>query len=246
MSNAQLTQSPENKEGRGTASKVRLAIWVGIITAMLVIVGVVVFANTYDPQEGASPAPSQSQSSSALVAPANVTPDGGVIVSSPATKTGVKQVLVYIDFICPACQQFEKEDGAKLQEMATAGDITLEYRPIAILDRASTSKYSSRALNSFGCVADSNPELAVPFINKLMEAQPKEGTAGLTNKELAEHAKSVGADGVEQCVTEGGFSSWTQTTTKKALSYGLDHTPYVVVDDVLWDNRSDLFAMING
>jgi protein-disulfide isomerase len=244
MSNAHLPQSPENKEVRGTASKVRLAIWAAIIIAMLAIVGVVVFANTYDPQEGGSPAPSQSQSASASSAPANITDEGGVVVSGSGTDAETPKVLVYIDFICPACQQFEKEDGAKLQEMAAAGTISLEYRPIAILDRASTSKYSSRALNTFACVADSSPEHAVAFMNKLMDEQPKEGTAGLTNEKLAEHASSVGAVGVEPCVADGKFLPWTKKATDKALGYGLTHTPFVVVNDVLWDNKSDLFAMV--
>jgi protein-disulfide isomerase len=238
------TQSPGNNPASTTAKKVRAAIWVALVTVLLVIVGIVAFANTYDPQEGNSPLPDQPKSASAV--PANITDEGGVIVSSSATKANAPQVLVYIDFICPACEQFEKEDGTKLQQMAAAGDITLEYRPIAILDRASTSKYSSRALNAFACVADSKPESAVPFLNKLMDEQPKEGTAGLTNEKLAEHAASVGATGLEQCAANGGFSGWTKATTDKALSYGLDHTPYVVVNDVLWDNKSDIFEMISS
>lgn len=236
------TQSPGNSPASATAKKVRIAIWVALVTSLLVIVGVVVFANTYDPQEGGSPAPSQSQSASSV--PANITDEGGVVVSGSGTDAATPKVLVYIDFICPACQEFEKEDGAKLQEMAAAGTISLEYRPIAILDRASTSKYSSRALNTFACVADSSPEHAVAFMNKLMDEQPKEGTAGLTNEKLAEHASSVGAVNVEPCVADGKFLPWAKKATDMALGYGLTHTPFVVVNDVLWDNKSDLFAMV--
>jgi protein-disulfide isomerase len=236
------TQSPGNHP-MTTAKKVRTVIWVALATVILVIVGIVAFANTYDPKEGNSPLPALPESASAR--PANITDEGGIVVNSSAIKANAPQVLVYIDFICPACQQFEKEEGTKLQQMAAAGDITLEYRPIAILDRASTSKYSSRALNAFACVADSKPESAVPFLNKLMEEQPKEGTAGLTNAQLAEHAASVGATGLEQCAANGGFSGWTKATTDKALGYGLTHTPFVVVNDVLWDGKSGLFSMID-
>lgn len=244
------TQTPGNSPASATAKKVRIAIWVALATAMLVIVGVVVFANTYDPQEGNSPLPYKSNSASTtgpgIMTPSHTTDEYGFIVNSATPKAKAPQVLVYIDFICPACQQFEKGDGVKLQEMAAAGDITLEYRPIAVLDRASTTSYSSRALNAFACVADAKPESAILFMNKLMEEQPKEGTAGLTNEKLAEHASSAGATGLEQCMTDGPFGTWTKAATKKAISYGLDHTPYVVVNDVLWDNKSDIFEMISN
>lgn len=236
------TQPPQSTKLDSTARKVRIAIWTAIITALLVIVGIIVFANTNDPKAGDSPAPSQSQA--AALAPAHVTDEGGVLVATGTPSEKAPHVIVYVDFICPACQQFEKTNGEKLQQMAAAGDIKLEYRPIAILDRASTSKYSSRALNAFACVIDSKPESAVPFLNKLMEEQPQEGTAGLTNDKLAEHASNVGAPGLQACAANAQFAQWTKTTTSKALGYGLDHTPYVVVNDVLWDNKSDIFDMI--
>jgi protein-disulfide isomerase len=76
-------------------------------------------------------------------APAGVSKQGGIFVGAedaPVTLTMVE------DFQCPACRQFESANKTLLDGYAAGQDVRLEYRPIAILDRASTtdSRRSSR------------------------------------------------------------------------------------------------------
>lgn len=231
----------DNPQG-APMNKAKLGIWAAIVIVLLVLVGIFVVAKTSaiePPTNTASASPSVPSSPAAT--PKNVTEDGGVLVSGSTTKDGAANVVIYVDFICPACKQFDEKNGAALQEMATKGDISLEYRPIAILDRASTSKYSTRAVNAFACVADSSPEKSVAFINKLMEEQPEERTAGLTNEQLSEHASSVGAESAAACITDQEFISWPADVTKESIDRGLTHTPFVVINDSVWDGKSNLF-----
>src|SRR5262245_20051393 len=54
---------------------------------------------------------------------------------------GPVTVEVYFDFLCPACRRFEQTAQPTLDRYLANGKITLVYRPIAILDQASTTHY---------------------------------------------------------------------------------------------------------
>ena len=66
------------------------------------------------------------------------------------------------------------------------GKVKVEYRPIAFLDDASTTDYSSRALNALMVVLDESGQDAFEAYHRLLfENQPAEGTAGLTDDQLS-------------------------------------------------------------
>jgi protein-disulfide isomerase len=220
------------------------------ITALAALtIGGVLFgvsqASTQEPEGRNTPVPSASTSAS-VTSPAGLTAKGGYLVPSAEVKENAPEVVVYLDFLCPACQQFENAYSASLLKQAADGAISLEYRPISILDRASTTFYSSRAMNSFACVADSKPDAALAYINKLMEAQPQERGPGLTDDELASHAASVGAGEVKPCITGKNFRDWVNTTSDNALNSGLTHTPYVVINGEAWDGNTDLLQALTS
>jgi hypothetical protein len=52
------------------------------------------------------------------------------------------------------CRQFEENSGDTLDALVRDGTVRLRYRPIALLDRASTDDYSTRVLNAAAVVAD--------------------------------------------------------------------------------------------
>ena len=58
----------------------------------------------------------------------------------PTSAAGAVQVDVYVDFHSGPCQRFEAVVGSTVDEMLGAGEITLAYHPVAVLD----------ALSSFG------------------------------------------------------------------------------------------------
>lgn len=142
------------------------------------------------------------------------------------------EVVVYEDFICPACQLFEQGAGAWLAEQRDAGEVVVDYRPVAFLDDASTTEYSTRAANAAACVADdAGLDAWVTMHDALFAEQPPEGGPGLDDARLAELAEESGADeAAAGCVEDGTYADWVAQGTDAASDDGVTGTPTVVVD----------------
>ena len=160
--------------------------------------------------------------------PASATPEGdGIIVGG-----GQVTVDAFIDFLCPFCRQFELSAGPALEAMVADGLIRLVQHPMAFLDEASTTRYSSRAAAASGCASDSGK--FTEYAKSLFVNQPAEGGPGLDDEELAELARSVGLTGpaVTQCLLTGKYLDWPRYVTEKAMTRGVEATPTVFVDGV--------------
>lgn len=179
---------------------------------------------------------SQSQNeATGTAAPAGLV-DGAIVSGDPEAPV---TVTLYEDFQCPACQAFEQAVGPTIDELRDAGDVRVEQRPLAFLDRASTDRYSSRALNAVGCVLDTAPNAVEPFIDLLFAQQPAEGGAGLSDDRLAQLASDAGAGEVGECVRNEALLSWTQLMTERGQEAGVTSTPTVLVDGRALQDRSE-------
>jgi len=150
--------------------------------------------------------------------------DGLTIGTGPAT------VEVYLDFQCPACRQFEDSAGATLDKLVADKKITLVYHPLAFLDRASTTRYSTRSAASAGCAADAG-KLA-PYVKVLYQRQKPEGGPGLSDDELVAAATSAGITdaGFATCLHDGKYAGWVTHVTDAAVQRGINATPTVFVN----------------
>jgi protein-disulfide isomerase len=153
-------------------------------------------------------------------------------------------VVVYEDFQCPVCKAFEENVGAMLTDKIDQGVVQLEYRPIAFLDRASTTKYSSRALATAACALDDGgPDVFHKLHDLLFANQPEEGSDGLPDSKLADLAAEAGADkaSVESCQEAGTFDGWVAKVTDQASKDGISGTPtyFVDGDKVTFTNGED-------
>lgn len=157
---------------------------------------------------------------------------------------GKDTVAVYIDFMCPICNEFEQTYGEQLKKAAEDGKITLEYHPISILDRYSQgTDYSSRAANAVFCVAEKAPDKALDYMNTLFENQPEENTPGLTDEQLADFAKQTGADKAASCITEGTYKKWGAA---QAVQHEIKGTPSVDINGERLDfQKGELQKMID-
>lgn len=162
-----------------------------------------------------------------VVAVLAVVVDGGVVTgesSAPVT------VTVYADYLCPFCARFEGEVSPWLDEQREAGEVAVDYRPISILDNASSTRYSTRAANAAACVADTSPDSFADVNVALFAAQPPEGGPGLPDEDLVRIAEDAGATDVEACVADRTFTDWVATVTDQASRDGVTSTPTVLVD----------------
>jgi protein-disulfide isomerase len=119
-----------------------------------------------------------------------------------------------------------------VQEYADQG-VQFRYRVISFLDRASSTDYSTRAMNAHAAVLDvAGPEVAKKFHDALFAQQPPEGGAGLSDDTLVELAIAAGADAdvVEKPIRELAFEQWVKNATDAASRAEVTGTPTVLVD----------------
>ena len=138
---------------------------------------------------------------------------------------------MYEDFQCPNCREFEAADGAALKSWQQAGIVQLVYHPVAFLDRASSTNYSTRALMAAAAVVDSSPTSYQAFHDLLYTNQPAEGSAGLPDSQLADLAAQAGANRatVAADLSSQRFKGWTVQMTD-AFSQKYTGTPTVLID----------------
>ncbi|MFJ3959286.1 DsbA family protein [Arthrobacter sp. NPDC090010] len=234
-----------------------LLIW-GVVVAAVLVVAIVVWSimasnaqNAPIPDSGATPANAnihggviltkdgvQAQKASqvntaTLPAQPTAAPSQGAAATPPGVDAEAGKpvkVVAYVDFICPVCKNFEDTYGSLLDQDVKDGKITVEYRPIGLLDSRSTTNYSSRAAAAAACVLDVSPDKYPAYFKALFAQQPAEGSAGLTNDQLIKIAQDVGAKDISQCVNDRTFRPFVKNTTMEATATGVVGTPTIFVD----------------
>ncbi|MDN4642545.1 DsbA family protein [Arthrobacter sp. PsM3] len=161
--------------------------------------------------------------------PAQVTAPGADAEAGKPVK-----VVLYIDFICPVCKNFETQYNETLTNLRNEGKISVEYRPLGFLDSRSTTNYSSRAANAAACVVNESPEKYADFVNLLFAKQPAEGSAGISDADLKKMATDVGAKSIDACVDGKTYRPWVKYTTQQAAAIGVTGTPTVLVEGKQW------------
>jgi protein-disulfide isomerase len=206
-----------------------IGVSAAVVVILVVLGGLVVFLNNQATAPGPTP--------------------GGALISEEtgaiSVGKGETTVDTYIDFMCPVCGQFEEAYGEQLQAAAANDDITLNIHPVAILDFRSTTEYSSRAAAAMYCVAENDPDAAIPFMNLLFQNQPAEGSAGLDDAQLTTYASDAGAKNSADCISEGEYLKFPAAQAKEHEVQG---TPTVEIDGDRIDNSeiASRFAEILG
>jgi len=157
-------------------------------------------------------------------------------------------IRVYLDHQCPGCRAFDEDQRDYLRDLVASGAATVELHPLAILDRFSQgTRYSTRSAAAVACVADLSPDAYPAATSALFDAQPEEGTPGLTDDEIVDVL--TGVEGLQQatevdaCVHDQRFAPWVRAATERALAGPLpdvdadriESTPTVFVNGRRWD-----------
>ncbi len=217
----------------------------GIGVALIAVIALAVFVVTTGGTDSSTRPPNTAHDAINLIG------DEGRIaaqVASPNIETersadapNVIDIVVYADYLCPFCAQFESANGSQIMQWVAEGKARLEYHPIAFLDRLSQgSNYSTRAANAAACVADVAPD-AIPAFNDLLFAnQPAEGSSGLSDSQLIAYAQQAGSDDVTDCVEDQRYAGWVADATERsttgqnvpedAIPKNVTSTPTVFVD----------------
>ena len=150
------------------------------------------------------------------------------------------KVVVYEDFLCPYCGDFEAASRDDLAQLAADGKVQVEYRPFNFL--VSLGDYSARSAGAFSIVLDkSGPEVAKKFHDLLYENQPDEKGPFPKNDELADLAVKAGADdaAVRDAIVNDDGQDWVDEATQAAASAGVASTPTILLNgEVFQDGRT--------
>ncbi|MGI9086018.1 MAG: DsbA family protein [Aeromicrobium sp.] len=218
------------KEREKADRKQRNLITVAIVVVVVALVAAGAYAITTTSNERAQ--------ETDVIQPKGATDDYGVAYTAedaggePADNP--VEVVIYEDFQCPVCKAFEQANGAFLDDAVKKGQISIEYRIITFLDRASQNEYSSRAGSAAMCAFDSGgSEAYKQFSNLLYANQPEEGTAGPEDAALVDTLDQVGVSGTtaEKCVVTGKFIPWLDKATEASRDAKVSGTPTVVIND---------------
>lgn len=198
-----------------------------ILTAVLVIFALAVGFFVIQGRDGSADA----------AAPRSVTDSGAIRAVSPdvelteGSETPKRVLTIFEDFQCPVCKSFEAAFGGILDELRTSGVAAIDYHPIAILDRMSSTNYSTRAANASVCVADSSVDTWLTFHSSAYAQQPAEGGEGLSDEALGDIATAAGApDSVRGCIEDGQHEDWVTSSTQSVLDRDINATPTVLLN----------------
>jgi protein-disulfide isomerase len=202
-----------------------------VIIGLVAAIGIVVFRAASDKPSGGT---------RTLVPPANIVVNGAIPVGDASAPTTVE---IYLDFMCPACGQFEQTNGDELDRLIRTGATKVELHPMSFLDRTSRgTKYSTRAANALATVADRAPQHVWAFVRALYDNQPREGTAGLSDERIAQLAVEVGigreaVDAFDELL----FEPWVTSVTEAAFASGVRGTPTVKINGTVFEG--DLYSL---
>ena len=170
-------------------------------------------------------------------------PEQDPVASDPDASGTVANIRIYVDYLCPACGEFEATNGEQIRTWVETGAATIEVHPIAILtSRSAGTQYSLRAANAAACVADTAPDGFYAFHEALFADQPEENSTGLSDDELKALVASSGVQtdvgAIGACIDDGTFSPWVKSATDRALAGPIPNsdlaavsgTPTVLVD----------------
>jgi protein-disulfide isomerase len=221
---AKAQREQQAKKDKRNKWMLQSGIAVGII-AIVAVVGLTI-ANSV-PKPGPRPANMASDgivlSGAGMKAVTNdALPDGAdpvPTVTDPASKA--VHIVVYEDYLCPACKAFDSANAEQLQTLVNAGAATLEIHPIGMLwQRSAGTEYSRRSAAAAACVATYSPNTYWAVNQAFYDQQPQEGTAGLTDDEIKKLIASAGAGdtaSINSCIDQKTFIPWVKAATDRAL-----------------------------
>lgn len=194
------------------------AIWISIIAVVVVaaLVVLVIWMNQ------------------ALAGP-GTTPNAAVVnqqTGAIQVGEGPDKVELWYDYNCPHCQDFEAANSQTIGDLVTDGSINYLIYPVSIMDRASTTQFSTRAANATYCVADADNTKTLQFIEGVFSNISTQD--GLSNEEIISVANGLGVTGIEECVNSGTYNTFVKNVTTKTIPFneatGSSGTPTLIIN----------------
>jgi protein-disulfide isomerase len=139
------------------------------------------------------------------------------------------KVVIYEDFQCPYCREFEMSSRDFLHEYAAKGKVQVEYRPFNLL---SSLPYSERALDAFIAVLEKGtPGQALELHDALYDHQPYEQSSdSVSVDDIKGWVEDTGAGEAAVSAIQDDHEAWFTAAMKAAKDAHVQGTPTVLVN----------------
>lgn len=205
-----------------------------LLVAVLCVAGFFIWKANSPSGAGSSSSSSQSEErkyaekemSEVKVKPTNATETGGFLISKDGINKPIKDVptiSIYMDFMCPACGEVDRDIDDTLIKMVDAGQVNVEIHPEAFLNDESTDQYSSRAAGAAVYVAEHQPDKLLDVVRAFFASgyQPKEASEykPVSNAMIADQLEKAGVSAqIAQNAIKGTYIPWVNAETSLAAS----------------------------
>jgi len=159
------------------------------------------------------------------------------------------KIVVYEDFLCPYCGEFEKASRDEFAQLAADGKLQVEYRPFDLLGGGDPSSYSVRSAGAFSILLDkSTPEITKKFHDLLYENQPSESGPSPEDSDLVDLAVEAGAQesDVRDAIEGNEGNAWVVKATRAASDAGVQSTPTVLLNGEVYQEGRTIDDMAEG
>ena len=153
----------------------------------------------------------------------------GIVDKDKAASNGKPvQLVIFQDFECVHCAEFEKENADTIKKAVDSGKVEVEYRNLNFLDKATPDQYSSRSANAAYLVAEQVS--TDQYMDYAQEIFTHQGSGGLSNAEIAEIANKHGANISADDLDENTYRPLVNVVAREAVNNGVAGTPTIYVD----------------
>jgi protein-disulfide isomerase len=227
----------KNNRSRNAAKAKRenLIRWIGVGAVTALVAGVVIIGfvgNTSSTTPGANTTESHLNDGGY---PTKGIDSTNLSWSPNPDSKAASTLVIWEDFQCPACRQFEQTMGSTVEALAANDTVHVEYRMATFLDnKFPKADYSShRAINAFGCAIEAG--FGQKYHDIIYINQPVTEGTGYTNEVLTDFAKTAGYNdvvGFGNCVNSYKYMKWASDSGQKFYDEGISGTPTVLLDGV--------------
>ncbi len=161
--------------------------------------------------------------------------------------------VVYSDFQCPFCQQFDDADLPQIVDTFVAsGQVRVEWRPLPIISGAagialdSPANESVQAAEAALCAADQ--DRFWPYSEALFAAQGAENSGVYTDAMLKETAADleVDADAFNACLDSGAKEAEVLALREDGTVRGVQGTPTFLINEQLVNYTVDGYGRLEA
>ncbi len=230
-----LHQQQKQEEERAKRNRrILFAALVAVALVVVAILAVVIVQSIGDDQE----------TSANQQTPPNATAESGIMVTSQDAEpiNDAPHLVLYEDYQCPACAQYEGTYGAPTMELVDSGEITLEIRTAYFLDGMLQNDSSERA--ALAAAAADQVGKYREYHAAVYENQPSEG-AGYTDQQLrVDFAAQAGITGedlttFQELYDAKAFQDFVDASDKTFVDEGISGTPTYMVGDTKLEFTND-------